>query len=92
MNRIVPFLAILLIFSCKEAKKSETAETEVETTEGPLQWLTIKGGANGKNVVLISGDEEYRSEESMPQLAKILAEHHGFNCTVLFAQDPAQPG
>ena len=39
----------------------------------------------GKQVVLISGDEEYRSEEALPQLAKILAKHHGFACTVLFA-------
>jgi hypothetical protein len=37
--------------------------------------------------VLISGDEEYRSEEALPQLAKILAKHHGFTCTVLFAID-----
>jgi Trehalose utilisation len=39
----------------------------------------------GKHVVLISGDEEYRSEEALPQLAKILSKHHGFTCTVLFA-------
>jgi hypothetical protein len=38
--------------------------------------------------VLLSGDEEYRSEEMLPQLAKILAQHHGFHCTVLFAIDP----
>src|SRR5207253_5486188 len=38
--------------------------------------------------VLVSGDEEYRSEEALPQLAKILARHHGFKCTVLFAVDP----
>jgi hypothetical protein len=38
--------------------------------------------------VLISGDEEYRSEETLPQLAKILATRHGFKCTVLFAIDP----
>src|SRR5262249_28765032 len=36
---------------------------------------------------LVSGDEEYRSEEALPQLAKILAKHHGFRCTVLFAID-----
>src|SRR5262249_28506195 len=42
----------------------------------------------GKHIVLISGDEEYRSEESLPQLGKILAKHHGFKCTVLFAVDP----
>ena len=35
--------------------------------------------------MLISGDEEYRSEEALPQLGKILAKHHGFKCTVLFA-------
>ncbi len=43
--------------------------------------------ANGKHVVLISGDEEYRSEETCPMLAKILARRHGFKCTVLFAID-----
>jgi type 1 glutamine amidotransferase len=36
----------------------------------------------------VSGDEEYRSEEALPQLGKILAAHHGFTCTVLFAVDP----
>jgi type 1 glutamine amidotransferase len=54
-------------------------------------WLTIEGGdgpGKGKHVVLVSGDEEYRSEETLPQLAKILAKHHGFTCTVLFAIDP----
>jgi hypothetical protein len=55
-------------------------------------WLEIKGGAGsgqGKHVVLVSGDEEYRSEEALPQLAKILAKRHGFDCTVLFAVDDA---
>ncbi len=51
-------------------------------------WITYegaKGPGQGKHIVFITGDEEYRSEESMPQLAKILAVHHGFKCTVLFA-------
>ncbi|HMO35508.1 MAG TPA: ThuA domain-containing protein [Gemmatales bacterium] len=55
------------------------------------RWLSIPAGegpGQGKHVVLISGDEEYRSEEALPQLAKILARHHGFRCTVLFAIDP----
>src|SRR5260370_30990628 len=54
-------------------------------------WLTVEGGdgpGKGKHVVLVSGDEEYRSEETLPQLAKILAKHHGFTCTLLFAIDP----
>jgi len=55
-------------------------------------WLTFTGGAGPgqeRNIVLISGDEEYRSEEALPQLAKILSKEHGFHCTVLFAIDPA---
>ncbi|HEV2948229.1 MAG TPA: ThuA domain-containing protein [Gemmataceae bacterium] len=54
-------------------------------------WLVLngrKGPGKGKHVVLITGDEEYRSEETLPQLSKILATHHGFKCTVLFAIDP----
>lgn len=55
------------------------------------QWVTYRGATGaggGKHVVLVSGDEEYRSEEALPQLAKILSKYHGFNCTVLFAIDP----
>ncbi|MFM7109055.1 MAG: ThuA domain-containing protein [Planctomycetaceae bacterium] len=55
-------------------------------------WLVVNGGegpGKGKQVVLVSGDEEYRSEEALTQLAKILARHHGFTCTVLYAIDPA---
>jgi len=45
------------------------------------------GPGKGKHVVLIAGDEEYRSEEALPQLGKILAKHHGFKCTVVFSVD-----
>lgn len=53
-------------------------------------WVVYEGGdgpGKGKHIVLVSGDEEYRSEEALPQLARILAKHHGFKCTVLFAID-----
>ena len=55
-------------------------------------WVVYQGHegpGKGKQIVLVSGDEEYRSEEGLPQLAKILARHHGFTCTVLFAINPA---
>src|SRR6476620_240415 len=55
------------------------------------QWVTYEGKAGpgpGKHIVLMSGDEEYRSEEGLPQLAKILSERHGFHCTVLFSINP----
>ena len=43
---------------------------------------------SAKHIVLVAGDEEYRTEESMPMLAKILSQKHGFKCTVLFALGP----
>ena len=48
-----------------------------------------EGPGQGKHIVFVTGDEEYRSEEGMPMLAKILAVRHGFKCTVLFAINPA---
>ena len=64
------------------------------------QWLTYAGGegpGKGKHIVLIAADQEYRSEQSMPMLAKILSSRHGFDCTVLYALsdqglvDPTMP-
>jgi len=45
------------------------------------------GPGFGKHIVFLAGDEEYRSEESLVQMAKILAVRHGFKCTVLFSLD-----
>tara|TARA_R110002167_G_scaffold52631_1_gene151737 strand:+ start:216 stop:1307 length:1092 start_codon:yes stop_codon:yes gene_type:complete len=84
-------LFCIALLACKN-QKSENAGTDplVATAQ---QWLTFEGNGQGaKHIVLISGDEEYRSEEALPQLAKILSDHHGFKCTVLFAQNPDNPG
>ena len=56
------------------------------------EWVVYEGKegpGKGKHIVLVSGDDEYRSEETLPQLGKMLATHHGFKCTVLFPVDPA---
>ncbi|MCC6819673.1 MAG: ThuA domain-containing protein [Verrucomicrobia subdivision 3 bacterium] len=47
-----------------------------------------RGPGQGRHIVFLSGDEEYRSEEGLPMLAKLLATRHGFKCTVLFAINP----
>src|SRR5688500_17029698 len=63
--------------------------TSLVAAEDP--WVVYSGQdgpGKGKRVVLISGDEEYRSEEALPQLGKILAVHHGFTRKVLFAINP----
>ena len=46
------------------------------------------GPGQGRHVVFLAGDEEYRSEEALPMLAKILSQRHGFRTTVLFSVDP----
>ena len=54
-------------------------------------WVVYEGNqgnGKGKHIVFLTGDEEYRSEEGMPMMGKILAKRHGFKCTVLFAIDP----
>jgi len=54
-----------------------------------LQFEGNEGPGKGKHIVLVAGDDEYRSEESMPMLAKILSNRYGFKTTVLF---PIEPG
>ena len=46
------------------------------------------GPGKGRKIVFMAGDEEYRTEESCPMLAKILSQRHGFDCVVLFSFDP----
>ncbi|HEY7426499.1 MAG TPA: ThuA domain-containing protein [Gemmataceae bacterium] len=61
------------------------------STRAEDPWVVYRGSdgpGKGKHIVLVSGDEEYRSEEALPQLGKILAKRHGFTCTVLFEIDP----
>jgi len=62
-------------------------ESSHPVPESPL-WLTYRGAegpGRGKHIVFIAADQEYRSEQSMPMLARILSERHGFDCTVLFS-------
>jgi hypothetical protein len=47
-----------------------------------------KGPGRGKHIVFLAGDHEYRSEESLPALARIMARHYGFKCSVFFTTDP----
>jgi hypothetical protein len=68
--------------------RQPTTNNRQLTTDNSQPWVVLEGTqgpGKGKHIVFVTGDEEYRSEESMPQLAKILAVQHGFKCTVLFA-------
>lgn len=61
----------LLLTACTETNKEQSAQTEVL----PLR------------VVFVTGDEEYRSEESMPMLAKILKRELNCEVSVCYSLD-----
>ena len=46
-----------------------------------------KGPGLGKKIVFVSTDHEYRGEETLPALARMLSKNYGFDCTVIFGLD-----
>ena len=56
-------------------------------TAAPLVFEGTDGPGKGKHIVFLASDHEYRTEETCPALARILAKHQGFKCTVLFGVD-----
>ena len=80
---------LLLTCACSPMTDSPARSQDSAPDETP--WVVYEGGegpGRGKHLVFVAGDEEYRSEEALPMLAQILAQRHGFRCTVLFSQDP----
>lgn len=92
-NFLLAFLCFLLmpiIFQTQLVSPVHAQDGTGVAVEGKL-WCQYEGKSGpglGLHVVLLSGDEEYRSEETMPMLGQLLAKHYGFKCTVLFAVDP----
>jgi hypothetical protein len=94
LNYVSPLILLSILI--------QPASAEVRTHPVPEspKWLTYQGGegpGKGKHIVLITAEQEYRSEQSMPMMAGILSKHHGFDCTVLFGTnekglvDPTMP-
>lgn len=88
MCRLFAVIALLVATNLGipiELMGSDPSDHQVPQNE---LWLTYKGKegpGKGKHVVLIAAEQEYRSEQSMPMLARVLSNHHGFDCTVLFS-------
>lgn len=79
INRLLLIILIIFINTTWASAQKQSQYIVYQGNEGP---------GKGKHIVFVSGDEEYRSEEALPMLAKLLAERHGFKCTVLFAINP----
>lgn len=72
------------------AEAAGTAEGAGHPVPEDPRWLTYSAKnatTRSPHVVFLAGDQEYRSEESLPMLARTFAEKHSMHCTVLFALD-----
>jgi hypothetical protein len=72
------FLAAMLMIAPSLARATDTIVYE-PAGDGP---------GKGKHIVFLSGDEEYRSEEGVPMLAKILSQRHGSSAPCCFPSIP----
>ncbi|MBI2422283.1 MAG: hypothetical protein HYV27_05585 [Candidatus Hydrogenedentes bacterium] len=79
MKRIRTALTVLLAI---------LAFPSVARAQGSVVYEGAGGLGQGKHIVFIASDHEYRGEETLPALARILAKHYGFKCTVIFGLNP----
>lgn len=61
-----------------------TALTASAAPSSAIVYQGDSGPGKGRHIVFLASDHEYRAEEACPALARILAKHHGFKCTVVF--------
>lgn len=59
----------------------------LSSVNADIVYEGTEGAGKGKHLVFIASDHEYRAEQTCPAIARILAKHHGFKCTVLFGTD-----
>ena len=76
----VSALGVVLLLALSSTAVAQNAHLVVYQGES--------GPGAGKHIVLLAGDHEYRSEETLPAVARILARRYGFRCSVYFTTDP----
>ena len=59
-----------------------------QSTPNSVTWEGEKGPGKGKHIVFVAGDHEYRGEETLPALARIMARRYGFKCTFVVTTHP----
>ena len=87
MMTLTLFLSVLTLMATLD-----DIETPQSTEEQDVRWIMLPGQetiepGKGRRIVFMAGDEEYRSEEALPMLARMM-NRHGFECIILFSQDP----
>ena len=78
-NKLGFIFAVIFVFSINMLQQAGVGQIQ------PLVYEGNAGPGVGKHIVFLAGDHEYRGEQTCPMLARILAKHYGFKCTVLFS-------
>src|SRR5262245_5077357 len=81
MKTSLPFLAAILVLAAAGQAFAQNPHLVV--------YQGDRGPGVGKHIVFLAGDHEYRSEETLPELARIMARHYGFKCSVFFTTNAA---
>ena len=83
-------LVALLLAACAATPAAPRIETPPHPLPEDPRWLVFPAQgdhADPPHVVFVAGDQEYRSEQSLPMLARLFATRHGMHTTVLFSLD-----
>ncbi|MBC8357305.1 MAG: ThuA domain-containing protein [Planctomycetes bacterium] len=89
INRSVTVVLLTLLIASGTIEAAQPSGSSATSTSvaNPVKYQATKAHSKGKHLVFIASDHEYRGEETLPAMARILAKHHGFDCTVLFGLD-----
>lgn len=86
MQTAVPVAALTaVLFAVPVILHAQSAATE--SNPHLVVYEGSDGPGTGKHIVFLAGDHEYRSEEILPAMARILALRYGFKCSVFFTLD-----
>lgn len=78
------------LLACGDARPTPAAGGRSTVTQDNPHLVVYEGTdgpGRGKHVVLIAGDHEYRSEELLPAMGRLLAANLGFKASVFFTLD-----
>ena len=88
--RLLPFLISAVLPSALiqsqvtgAAQEDHRPANQSDANPNTVVWEGSDGVGVGKHIVFIAGDHEYRGEESLPAMARILAKSYGFKCTFI---------
>ncbi|MFT7618249.1 MAG: hypothetical protein ACI97A_001890 [Planctomycetota bacterium] len=81
---IVHYKSIRVKVLPEETMPLKSAQDNANT----VVWQGEEGIGKGKHIVFLAGDHEYRGEEALPALARILAKRYGFKCTFIVTTNP----